>query len=41
MHILETNTIKKGEILVEKVKPLGWAEKNGQYEQMLTAMGSH
>jgi uncharacterized oxidoreductase len=40
MEILEQNRMDKGEILVEKVKMLRWAEKNGQYEQLLTAFGS-
>ncbi len=40
MDILEHNRIEKGEILVERVKPLRWAEKNGTYEQMLNALGS-
>ena len=40
MRIIRENRIEQGQILVEKVKPLRWAEKNGQYEQLLTAMGS-
>ena len=40
MQIILENKIEGGEILVEKVKALRWAEKNGQYQQMLTAMGS-
>ena len=38
MQILENGPIEKGEILVEKVKPLRWAEKNGNYEKMLEAL---
>ena len=41
MQILTENKAEKGEILVERVKPMRWAEKNGEYEQMLTALGSH
>ena len=40
VQILEENKIENGEILVEKVKPMRWAEKNGQYQQILTALGS-
>ncbi|AXC09801.1 Oxidoreductase, short-chain dehydrogenase/reductase family [Acidisarcina polymorpha] len=40
MQILESGNTPKGEILVERVKPLRWAEKNGSYEQLLTALGS-
>ncbi|MDQ2833136.1 MAG: SDR family NAD(P)-dependent oxidoreductase [Acidobacteriota bacterium] len=35
MQILENNTIEKGEILVERVKPLRWAEKEGKYQDFL------
>ena len=35
MQILETNTIDKGEILVERVKPLRTAEQDGKYQQFL------
>ncbi len=35
VQILENGTIEKGEILVERVKPLRWAEKNGDYQKML------
>jgi uncharacterized oxidoreductase len=38
MQILEGNKIEKGELLVERVKPLRWAEKNGQYTQFLEAL---
>lgn len=41
MGLLESGKFEKGEILVERVKALRWAEKNGQYESLLTAMGSH
>ena len=40
MTILERNNIEKGEILVENVKPLRWAEKNGSYQQMLDAFAA-
>ena len=40
MQILEDNKMEKGEILVENVKPARWAEKNGQYEQMLEMFGN-
>ena len=36
MQILENNTIEKGEILVERVKPLRSAEREGKYEDFLT-----
>ena len=39
MKILGENRVERGEILVETVKPLRWAEKNGQYEQMVAALG--
>lgn len=35
MHILETNSIEKGEILVDRVKPLRTAERDGKYQQFL------
>ncbi len=35
VEILESGNFEKGEILVEHVKPLRWAEKNGTYAQML------
>jgi len=35
LEILESNSIEKGEILVNRVKPLRWAEKNGEYQKML------
>ena len=40
IQILEKNETEQGEILVENVKPLRWAEKNGKYEQILTALGT-
>ena len=40
MQLIEENKIEKGEILVERVKPLRWAEKSGAYDQMLKAFGS-
>lgn len=41
MQILEENRIERGEILVEKVKPMRWAEKEGSYDQILQQMASH
>ncbi|RRA48805.1 SDR family oxidoreductase [Acidipila sp. EB88] len=35
MQILEQNTLEKGEILVERVKPLRTAEKDGKYQEFL------
>ncbi len=35
MQILESNSIEKGEILVERVKPLRTAEKDGRYQEFL------
>ncbi len=35
VQILENNTIDKGEILVERVKPLRTAEKDGKYQEFL------
>lgn len=35
MEVLATNRIEKGEVLVERVKPLRWAEKNGDYQKMM------
>ena len=35
MQILEKNTMEKGEILVERVKPLRTAEKDGKYQDFL------
>ena len=40
IQILEENKTERGEILVENVKPMRWAERNGAYEQMLKALGS-
>ena len=40
IQLLESGETPKGEVLVERVKPLRWAEKNGNYEKMLTALGS-
>ena len=40
VQILSDNKIEKGEILVENVKPARWAEKNGQYSNLLEAFGS-
>lgn len=42
MQILESNTIEKGEVLVERVKPMRWAEKNGEYDKILDMLaGMH
>ena len=35
VQILESNQIEKGEILVERVKPLRTAERDGKYEEFL------
>ena len=35
IQILENETIEKGEILVERVKPLRTAEKDGKYQEFL------
>ncbi len=35
MQILESNTIEKGEILVERVRPMRTAEKDGRYQEFL------
>ena len=40
LEILGSNNIEKGEILVNNVKPLRWAEKNGGYEKMLEAFAA-
>ena len=40
MQILESNTIDKGEILVNAVKPLRYAEKEGTYQEMLDRLAS-
>ena len=40
VQILESNSIEKGEVLVERVKPLRWAEKNGQYQTFLDRFAS-
>ena len=40
IQILEDNKIERGEILVERVKAMRWAEKNGAYDQILAAMGA-
>lgn len=40
IRILENNSIQKGEILVDRVKPLRWAEKNGEYEKTLEAFAA-
>ena len=35
MQILENNTVEKGEILVERVKPLRTAERDGKYQEFM------
>ncbi len=35
MQILESNTIEKGEVLVDRVRPLRTAEKDGKYQEFL------
>lgn len=40
ISILDENRIEKGEVLVERVKPLRWAEKNGSYQNMLDMFAS-
>ena len=35
MQILENNTIEKGEILVDRVRPLRTAERDGKYQEFL------
>ena len=40
LQILESNSIEKGEILVDQVKPLRWAEKNGNYQKTLEMFAS-
>ena len=41
LQILENNNMEKGEVLVDNVKPLRWAEKNGSYQKTLEAFASH
>ena len=41
LQILGNNSIVKGEVLVEKVKHLRWAEQNGQYEKTLEAFAAY
>ena len=40
LQILESGKTEKGEILVERVKPMRWAEKNEEYEETLKRLGS-
>ncbi len=40
VQILESNSAEKGEVLVERVKPLRWAEKNGEYDKFLDMFAS-
>ena len=40
MQILENDTTEKGEILVERVKPLRWAEKEGKHQEFLNIFAS-
>lgn len=39
VQIIADGRIEKGEILVENVKPLRWAEKNGSYDGALAQLG--
>ena len=41
MTILEQNRAEKGEILVERVKALRWAERDGTYAGFLSAFASY
>ena len=40
MKLLEHDKLERGEILVDRVMPLRWAEKNGKHEEMLEAFGA-
>ena len=40
MQILESGKTPKGEILVERVKPLRWAEKDGKYDAVMGMLAS-
>ena len=40
LQILENNQLEKGEILVDRVKPSRWAEKNGDYGKLLEMYAS-
>lgn len=40
MQILTDNTFEKGEVLVERVKPMRFAERDGTYDQMLEMLGN-
>ena len=38
VQLLDSGDLPNGEILVERVKELRWAEKNGTYAQVFDAM---
>ena len=38
MRVLEAGDLSHGEILVERTKPLRWAERDGTYEKVFTAL---
>lgn len=40
LHLLEIGDLPKGEILVERVKPLRWAEKEGKYDAVMEMLAS-
>ena len=40
VEILENNTIDKGEVLVERVKPMRFAEREGRYDQVLEMLAN-
>lgn len=40
VQLIGDNNLPQGEILVERVTAFRWAEKDGKYEQLLTALGS-
>ena len=40
MRVLEDGNLPRGEILVERTKPLRWAERDGTYETMFAALNS-
>lgn len=41
LDLLEKGETTRGEILVERVKPLRWAEKNDKYEFLMNALATH
>lgn len=40
MQILESNTFENGEVLVERVKPMRYAERDGKYQQILEMLAN-